>query len=82
MNDENQPDAPTINDLREAVAGVLLVLGSTMSADAAQYMADQLKELGRHHARSGRTSAGTLLAGFAKALAEGAAVPKKAPPRH
>lgn len=74
-----KPDA-TVQDLHEAIGGLLLVLGSTAPASASKYMAEQLTEFADHCIRNGKANAGTFAKGFAKALADGAGVPPT--PKH
>ena len=71
---------PTTEELRQAIGGLLTVLGSMVPPQVAGHMAAQLREFADHCNRNRQASVGTLATGFAKALETGASVPM--PPRH
>lgn len=71
---------PTVQDLREAIGGLLIVLGSMVPPPVAKAMAAQLREFADHSVRNRQAIVGMLATGFAQALETGASVPT--PPRH
>lgn len=78
MGIDNQE--PTVQDLREAIGGLLIVLGSMVPPPVAKAMAAQLNDFASQARRNRQANVGTLATGFAKALETGASVPT--PPSH
>lgn len=76
---ETTPE-PSTEDLRQAIGGLLTVLGSMVPPQVTGHMPAQLREFADHCTRNQQASVGTLARGFAKALDTGASVPT--PPRH
>lgn len=76
---ETTPE-PSTEDLRQAIGGLLTVLGSMVPPPVARHMAAQIREFADHCARNRQASVGTLATGFAQALDTAASVPT--PPRH
>jgi hypothetical protein len=77
---ETKMPEPTTEDLRQAIGGLLTVLGSMVPPQVAGHMATQLREFAGHCSCNRQATVGTLATGFAKALDTGASVPT--PPRH
>ena len=64
-------------DLRHALAGLLICLGDTMSPDHARRIRSLAYGLAAEMRRNGETTRGTLLEGLADALAEQPSHPKE-----
>lgn len=63
------------HDLREAIGGLLVVLGTSLPQPMVRHMESMLMEFSARTAQSGKANVGMLLQDFAQALAEGANAP-------